>query len=84
MEVAPGQLRRAVVREHDLPDVLDMLVPPHQPNRRQAKPFLIDLGRVAGQGTRRHAADLGDVADRRRESEQLGLVEDPTYEQMLR
>ena len=43
-----------------------------------------DLGRLAGEGARHHAADLGDVADADREAQQLAVNEERLEEGVLR
>ena len=84
VEIAPGQLRGAVIREHDLPDVHHVVPRLHQPHGREAEALLVDLTGVAGERTRSQAADLGDVPDRRGEPEQLALVEDALEQHVLR
>ena len=71
VEIAPGVVRRAVVGEDDPPDVLDVLAAVDQLDRREAQPFLVDVGRVGGEGARGLAADLGDVPDVAGEPEEV-------------
>ena len=73
-----------MIREDDLPDVLDRLAGPHELDRRQPQPLLVDLRRGARERADRDRADLGHVADRRREGDELAVVEDRPEEHVLR
>jgi hypothetical protein len=59
-EIAGTLRRRAYVRQHDAPDVLDALAAGEQPHRRQSQAFLVDLARQRHRAGR-HTADVGMV-----------------------
>ncbi len=84
VQVAPGRLGRPVVGEDDAPDVPDRLAAPDDLDRRQAQPFLVDLGGVRREGAGRHAADLGHVPDGAHEALQLAVVEERRDQEVLR
>ena len=74
---------RAVVREDDLPDVVDVLAAPLDLDRRQQQALLEDLGRVAGEAAGRLRPDLGHVRDVRDEGDELALAEDGLQQHVL-
>ncbi len=84
MKISPGRIRRPVIRHDDPPNVLHVFTSGHDLHRREPQTFLKHLGRSACKRTHRHAADLGDVGDVRRISDQLVAEEHRLHEQVLR
>ena len=76
--------RRAHVGEQQLPDLVDVHSFLLDLDWRHADAFVEDLGRLAGERARHHAADLGDVADAHREAEKLAVDEEWLEEGVLR
>ncbi|GAV37022.1 hypothetical protein ROTAS13_04712 [Roseomonas sp. TAS13] len=76
LEVAPEDLRLAHVLPHHRQQVGVQHAAPAKLQRRQAQPFLEDLGRGRGIGARRHAAHVEMVAERADDGDALPLRED--------
>ena len=68
--------RRADVGEHQLPDLDHVLALLLDLDRGHAQPLVEDLGRLAGEAARHHAAGLDEVADGDGEAHQLAIDED--------
>ncbi len=83
-EIAVGHLRRAVIGEDDLPDILVIDAALLDLHRRQQQPLLEDLGRISGETAWRLGARFGHVGDVGHEREDLALVEDRLEHHVLR
>ena len=82
-EIAVGDLRRAVVGEDDLPDVLLRHPLALEPQRRDAQPLLEDVGGVAGQTTRRLGSRLCQMRAVGHEAHDLVSMEDRLQQRVL-
>ena len=71
------------IREEQLPHLLHVLAAAHDLDRRYTKSFLEDLGRLARESARHHAADLLQMADRHGEAHELVIDEDRLDQRML-
>ena len=78
--VLPGRSR---VGEQQLPDLVDVLARLLDMHGRDAQALMEDLGRLAAEGARHHAADLRDMADADGEAEQLAVREERLEERVL-
>jgi hypothetical protein len=83
MEIAPAVARRAVIGEDHPPELLVVFPAFEELHRRQAQAFLIDIRGIAGEASRRLAADLRHMADAAREADQLLAAEDRLHQHML-
>ena len=75
-EVAVVVARRAHVREHQAPDIVDILAGALDFHGRHSQALVEDLGGLAGEARGRHAADLADMTDGDRETQQIAVEED--------
>ena len=82
-EVAIVLARGAAVGEQKLPDLVDVLACLLDLDGRNPQPLVKDLGGLATEGTRHHAADLGDVADAHGKSQKLAIHEERLEEGVL-
>ena len=73
----------ADVREQQLPDLLHVLAAALDLDRGHADALVEDLGRLAGEGARHHAADLLQMADGHGEAHELVIDEDRLDQRVL-
>ena len=83
VKIAPGRVGCAVIGKRDAPHVLHIFAPRHQLDGRQPQAFLKHLGRGTGERAHRHAADLGDMGDVGRVTDQPVAHEHGLHQQMF-